>query len=272
MRRIEPNDVHSRTRSSDSGNRILVIGRDAFSSDLLATALSRNLGWVAVSVSPFSISKTISSGKTRLAIVNADLSSIPGEGFDLANSIARAHPETAIIIILTEASPEAVIRAFQSGASGVFCQEEPMTELLHCIEHVVNRSIWAGQKASLALLETLKNMPSPATLVGTEARESLTARELQVVQCAATGKTNRSIAGQLHLSEHTVKNYLFRAFAKLGVSSRVELIFYLSLSGTLAGRSIRNSSSSVSSGSSGEDVVDKSNPSSAPTRGDALSI
>jgi len=33
------------------------------------------------------------------------------------------------------------------------------------------------------------------------------------------------------LSEHTVKNYLFRAFEKLGVSSRVELLFYLTIRG-----------------------------------------
>ena len=236
MRETQSDNVSSLSRNNDAEDKIFVVGRDAFSSELLAAALSRHVGWVALSVSPASVSKAIASGKARLAIVNADLSSIAGEGFDLANSISHTHPDMAIIIVLSEASPEAVMRAFRSGASGVFCQEEPMTELLHCIEHVANRLIWAGQNASVALLEILKNIPSPGTLVGSETGESLTARELQVVQCAATGKTNRLIAAQLHLSEHTVKNYLFRAFAKLGVSSRVELIFYLSLRGTLATR------------------------------------
>jgi DNA-binding NarL/FixJ family response regulator len=59
----------------------------------------------------------------------------------------------------------------------------------------------------------------------------LTVRELQVVKCAARGKTNKVIAGELGLSEHTVKNYLFHAFEKLGVSNRVELLFYLTLRG-----------------------------------------
>ena len=54
---------------------------------------------------------------------------------------------------------------------------------------------------------------------------------MQVVQYAAKGKTNRTIANELGLSEHTVKNYLFRAFEKLGVSSRVELLFYLTIRG-----------------------------------------
>jgi len=52
-----------------------------------------------------------------------------------------------------------------------------------------------------------------------------------VVQCAARGRTNKAIASELCLSEHTVKNYLFKAFEKLGVSSRVELLFYLAIRG-----------------------------------------
>ena len=51
------------------------------------------------------------------------------------------------------------------------------------------------------------------------------------MQHAAKGKTNRAIANDLGLSEHTVKNYLFRAFEKLGVSNRVELLFYLTIRG-----------------------------------------
>ena len=52
----------------------------------------------------------------------------------------------------------------------------------------------------------------------------LTRREREVVGLAAEGVKNREIASKLCLSEHTVKNYLFSAFEKLGVSGRVELI------------------------------------------------
>jgi DNA-binding NarL/FixJ family response regulator len=60
---------------------------------------------------------------------------------------------------------------------------------------------------------------------------SLTVREMQVVRSAASGMTNREIAKELGLSDHTVKNYLFKAFEKLGVSSRVELLLSLVLGG-----------------------------------------
>jgi len=54
----------------------------------------------------------------------------------------------------------------------------------------------------------------------------LSARELDVVRCVAEGLSNREIAQRLSLREHTVKNYLFRIFDKLGVSSRVEVVLY----------------------------------------------
>src|SRR6202008_3344048 len=53
--------------------------------------------------------------------------------------------------------------------------------------------------------------------------DSLTNSELTVVNLIATGATNRDVATQLHLSSHTVRAHLRNAFAKLGVSSRVEL-------------------------------------------------
>jgi DNA-binding NarL/FixJ family response regulator len=54
----------------------------------------------------------------------------------------------------------------------------------------------------------------------------LTPREEQVVALVADGLTNREVATELGLTEHTVKKYLFRIFDKLGISSRVELVLY----------------------------------------------
>jgi two-component system, NarL family, nitrate/nitrite response regulator NarL len=103
-----------------------------------------------------------------------------------------------------------------------------VTEFLDCVEHVCKGFIWAGAQETTLLLDALCSIPSPdVALAGKTA--SLSLRELQVVKGAARGKTNKVIASDLALSEHTVKNYLFRAFEKLGVSNRVELLFYLNL-------------------------------------------
>ena len=55
----------------------------------------------------------------------------------------------------------------------------------------------------------------------------LSKREVQVAEGAAQGYSNKQIADQFRLSEHTVKNYLSRVFEKLGVSNRFELLFLL---------------------------------------------
>jgi DNA-binding NarL/FixJ family response regulator len=52
--------------------------------------------------------------------------------------------------------------------------------------------------------------------------------------------TNKIIAAELGLSEHTVKNYLFRSFEKIGVSNRVELLFYLTMRGHPLGQAKAN--------------------------------
>jgi len=74
---------------------------------------------------------------------------------------------------------------------------------------------WAGRALSLK---------SPVHAINHKGIELLSARERQVMQHVAEGMTNREIAKALGLSSHTVKNYLFRIFDKLGVSSRTELL------------------------------------------------
>ena len=54
----------------------------------------------------------------------------------------------------------------------------------------------------------------------------VTPRVEQVVALVAEGLSNREIAQELGLSEHTVKKYVFRIFEKLGISTRVELALY----------------------------------------------
>ena len=56
-----------------------------------------------------------------------------------------------------------------------------------------------------------------------DARDDLTAQELQIAQLAATGLSNREIGQRLYLSHRTISTHLYRVFPKLGITSRVEL-------------------------------------------------
>jgi DNA-binding CsgD family transcriptional regulator len=84
--------------------------------------------------------------------------------------------------------------------------------------------IWARNIDLDHALEALANAPL-VRATNHKGIELLSARERQVIQHLAGGMSNREIAVALDLSPHTVKNYLFRIFDKLGVSSRTELLY-----------------------------------------------
>jgi len=218
------------TQHAQPALRVFIVDRDSMSSDLLASALVRDRQCEAAAVQPSDLLRALAATDVDLVVIGVDLNSKSGNGFDLASAVCRAHPDSYVVMLFDQTTHEMVINAFRSGARGVFSRQLPMAEFLDCVEHVAKGLIWAGRQESTALLDAIKSIPASNVLSRTNA-PSLTARELQVVQCAAKGKTNRAIASELSLSEHTVKNYLFRAFDKLGVSSRVELLFYLTMRG-----------------------------------------
>lgn len=200
------------------------------SSDLLADALGRHGNCDATALQPSDLFRALAASQIDIVLIASEQHSTSRTGFDLTHAIGREYPNVSVVILLNESTHDAVLNAFRCGARGVFSRQQPVAELLDCVEHVRKGLIWAGKQETDALLNAFRSIPAPSFAKGNDS-PSLTDRELQVVQCAAKGRTNRAIASELGLSEHTVKNYLFRAFEKLGVSSRVELLFYLTLRG-----------------------------------------
>jgi len=218
------------TQQPRAALRVFISDRDSMSSDLLAGALTRDHRCEAAAIQPSDLMNSLATSEVDLVVVGVDVNSKMESGFDLVNAVCRTYPKIYVVILLNEAAPEYVINAFRSGARGVFSRQLSMTQFLECVEHVGKGMIWVGKEETSVLLEAFKSIPAP-NILSSSSSPTLTAREMQVVQCAAKGKTNKTIASELRLSEHTVKNYLFRAFEKLGVSSRVELLFYLTIRG-----------------------------------------
>ena len=232
-----PSPIHARKavlrvsrRHVEPAVNVLVVGRDHMNSGLLADLLVRDLKYTAAAVLSCKLLQVLGTRDIDLVIVSADLSGRPGVGFELSKAVSCAHPKVPIVMLLDQPTHETVIKAFRCGARGVFSRQESTREFLDCAEHVRKGLIWADADETVFLLEALKSLPAPIELTEIDS-PTLTKRELQVVRCAATGQTNKAIASELNLSEHTVKNYLFRTFQKLGVSSRVELLFYLTVRG-----------------------------------------
>jgi two-component system response regulator DesR len=128
-------------------------------------------------------------------------------GLELTAAVKRDPLPTRVIILTTFARGGYLRRALEAGASGYLLKDSPAEHLANAI-----RRVHAGGRAvDPELAAEAWSEPDP-----------LTDRERQVLRLAGDGRTSADIAGTLHLSEGTVRNYLSEAINKLGAANRVE--------------------------------------------------
>ena len=132
---------------------------------------------------------------------------MPGlTGLELAAEITRRRLPTRVVIVTTFARPGYVRRAMDAGAVGYLLKDSPARTLAGAI-----RTVHAGGRSV---------NPELAAEAWGES-DPLTDRERQVLRLAGDGLANAEIAGRLHLSDGTVRNYLSEAMSKLGAANRV---------------------------------------------------
>lgn len=137
-----------------------------------------------------------------------------------------SYPQIPKIVLMPAESRELAVQSFRLGARGLFClADSSFQRLCECIEQVHRGEISATTQQLNYLLDSVCQVPS-LRVISANGEKLLTSREEQVVALVADGLSNRNVATELGLSEHTVKKYLFRIFEKLGISNRVELVLY----------------------------------------------
>jgi len=198
---------------------------------LMAAALRRSrhkLTVVGSATDSAGIRDGLRQNLTNVAIISARLKEGATAGFSVAREVRTSHPNTSIIMMLDSIERLMVIEAVRAGASGVFSREERFELLCKCVHVISQGQIWVGNKELRFIMDSLAQGSAqwaepPALAKGPNA---LTKREADLVTLVSEGLTNRDISRQLNLSEHTVRNYLFRIFNKVGTSNRLELALY----------------------------------------------
>jgi len=160
-----------------------------------------------------------------VAVIGLQLKDGPQEGLRVVREMREIVPCTRAILLADTLQPDVVLEAFHAGAKGLLSRSDSLERLCKCIWSVSEGQIWASSEQLQILLEALSRTV-PRRLVSSTGRVLLTKREGEVARLVAEGLTNRQVSEQLKLSEHTVKNCLFRVYDKLGVSNRVELALY----------------------------------------------
>jgi DNA-binding NarL/FixJ family response regulator len=212
---------------------VAVVGQDTMGGNLLALMLKGELKCEAFGCRPSEVMSLLHASPINIVIMHSEVGAKAEEGFELAQRILFESPDMPIIFLVAQPSRDATIGAFLAGARGVFDRQQPIAQFVDCIKHVSKGLLWLGPAETKFVLDALREIPSVNALSGLELLE-LSDREMEVVKAAASGKTNKQIAKELRLSEHTVKNYLGRAFGKMGVTRRGQLPFYLNSRKTAA--------------------------------------
>ena len=149
-------------------------------------------------------------------IVLLDFRLNDGTGADAAAAIRRVAPNAKHIFLTREDSDIARFAALESGASAFIHKSRAAGEVVEAIRKVAAGGTLITPSAIATLINRRRQMDSQ--------RESLTAREKEVLRLMAEGVSSRDIASKLGISYATVRTHIRSLDAKLGVHSKVQAI------------------------------------------------
>ena len=209
--------------------RVLIGLGSLMDCQLVKTALKQSrqqMDIVASAVSRTDVLHCFSRGNFHVALINADLEDGGLTGLELLSEIHAAYQSTPVVILFETWRDDLILRAFRAGAKGVFSRSEKNIDMLwKCIAAVHQGQVWANSAQLHLLLNNLVKV-APIRVPVTPGLHLLAQREMEVANLVAEGMPNKEIALKLGITEHTVSNYLFRVYNKLGISNRVELVLY----------------------------------------------
>ena len=133
------------------------------------------------------------------------------EGVEAVRQIRQRDPGARVIVLTTYDTDEDITRALKAGAKAYVLKDITASALIACIHDVLAGKTYLAPTAAAKLAEGVT-------------RVQLTPRELATLRLMADGRSNKEIAGELGISERTVKTHLGHLFEKLGVTSRTEAV------------------------------------------------
>ncbi len=155
-------------------------------------------------------------------IVLMDIRMPEMDGITALRSIKEANPRTRVIIVTTYKSTANLLRALAAGADGFVLKDIPRDKLLLTVREVSSGASRVDHEFLQSVLRNMVDSNEPQWQVDLELRDSLTPREMDVLQLLVEGFTNAAIADALGLSSGTVKGYVQTILQKLDATDRTQ--------------------------------------------------
>jgi two-component system, NarL family, response regulator DevR len=143
-------------------------------------------------------------------------------GIEVCREIRSAHPEVACVMLTSFADDEALFASIMAGAAGYILKQIRGSDLVDAIRRVGRGESLLDPTVTARVLERLRN-PQPAEA---DPLKILSPQERRILVLISEGRTNRQIGEAMYLAEKTVKNYVSRLLAKLGMQRRSEAAAY----------------------------------------------
>ena len=140
-------------------------------------------------------------------------------GIEAAAQIRRAVPSAKIILLTVHTENRYILEALRSGIRGYVLKSRAASELVEAIREILNGRIYLSPGISHTVVEAYLQQ-------NTGESESLTRRELQVLQLVAEGKTTKEIAASLAVSAKTADSHRSNIMHKLNLHSVADLVRY----------------------------------------------
>jgi two-component system response regulator DevR len=154
---------------------------------------------------------------TRPDVALLDVRLPDGDGVEVCREIRSRHPEIACVMLTSFSDDEALLQAVLAGASGYLLKQIRGTDIVDAVRRT------AAGESLLDPAVTDRLLARFRTPTETDERLArLTPQERRILALIADGLTNRQIAGEMHLAEKTVKNYVSSLLAKLGMERRTQ--------------------------------------------------
>jgi DNA-binding NarL/FixJ family response regulator len=140
---------------------------------------------------------------------------MPGmDGVTAIAELARRGSAARVLVLTTYDTDSLVVQAIEAGATGYLLKDAPRAELLRAVRAAARGQAVLSPSVASALMSRVRE----------PAEDTLSQRELEVLELVAGGTTNREAAARLFISEATVKTHLLHIYAKLGVSDRAAAV------------------------------------------------